>query len=43
LRRRGLVITSDHQHRILACTDVATLDRWLDRALAIASADELFA
>ena len=43
LRRRGLVVTSDHQHRILACTDVAALDRWLDRALSIASADELFA
>jgi hypothetical protein len=36
-------VTSDQQHRILACTDVATLDRWLDRAFSVASAEELFA
>jgi hypothetical protein len=43
LRRRGVAVTSDQQHRILACTDVATLDRWLDRAFSVASAEELFA
>jgi flagellar biosynthesis/type III secretory pathway protein FliH len=43
LRRRGVAVTSDQQHRILACTDVAILDRWLDRAFSIASAEELFA
>ena len=42
LRRRGVAVTSDQQHRILACTDVATLDRWLDRAFSVASAEELF-
>ena len=43
LRRRGVAVTSDQQHRILTCTDVATLDRWLDRAFSVASAEELFA
>jgi hypothetical protein len=43
LRRRGVAITSDQQHRILACTDVAILDRWLDHAFSVASAEELFA
>jgi flagellar biosynthesis/type III secretory pathway protein FliH len=41
LRRRGLAMTSDHQHRILTCTDLAALDLWLDRALSVASVDEL--
>jgi len=43
LRRRGVAVTSDQQHRILGCTDEATLDGWLDRAFSVASADELFA
>jgi hypothetical protein len=41
LRRRGLAITNDQQHHIIACTDLATLDRWLDRAFSVASVDEL--
>jgi hypothetical protein len=41
LRRRGLAITNDQQHHVIACTDLATLDRWLDRAFSVASADEL--
>ena len=43
LRRRGLAMTSDQQHRIITCTDLATLDRWLDRAVSVASVDELLA
>jgi hypothetical protein len=43
LRRRGMAITEEQQHRIAACTDLITLDRWLDRALSITSIDELFA
>ncbi len=43
LRRRDLAMTSDQQHRILTSTDLATLDRWLDRAFSVASVDELLA
>jgi hypothetical protein len=43
LKRRGLAITADQQDRILTCTDLATLDRWLDRALSASSVDELLA
>jgi hypothetical protein len=43
LRRRGLAPTSDQQDRILTCTDLAILDRWLDRAFSVASVDELLA
>jgi predicted transposase YdaD len=43
LTKRGLPIMP-HQHRqIHECTDLATLDRWLDQALTAASVDELFA
>jgi hypothetical protein len=41
LRRRGLAITNDQQHHLIACTDLATLDRWLDRAFSVVSVDEL--
>ncbi len=41
LRRRNLAMTGDQEQRILTCTDLATLDRWLDRAFAVASVDEL--
>jgi hypothetical protein len=41
LMKRGLPITP-HQHRqISECTDLATLDRWLDHALTAGSVDEL--
>jgi flagellar biosynthesis/type III secretory pathway protein FliH len=43
LQRRGLALTDEQQQQIVACTDVATLDRWLDRALSVTSAAELFA
>ena len=43
LRRRGLAMTSDQEHRILTCTDLATVDRWLDHAFSVASVDELLA
>jgi hypothetical protein len=41
LKQRGMAITDDQQHRITACTDLATLDRWLTRALSVASVEEL--
>ena len=43
LRRRDLAMTSDQQHRILTCTDLATLDRWLALSASVASVDELLA
>lgn len=41
LAQRGLPVSDDQQRRIHECTDVAALDRWLDRALLVASVDEL--
>jgi hypothetical protein len=41
LKRRGMAITDEQQRRIVSCTDVATLDSWLARAL-VAEADEIF-
>jgi hypothetical protein len=43
LKRRGLTITDEQQRQIVTCTDLATLDRWLDRALSVTSVDELLA
>jgi hypothetical protein len=43
LRQRSLAMTSDQQNRILTCTDLATLNRWLDRVASVASVDELLA
>jgi hypothetical protein len=41
LMRRGLTITAEQRRRIIECTDVSTLDRWLDASLSVASVDEL--
>lgn len=41
LAARGLQITEDQKARILGCTDLDTLDAWTDRALQIASVDEI--
>jgi len=41
LAQRGLLVSDDQRRRIHECTDVATLDGWLDRALLVASVDEL--
>jgi hypothetical protein len=43
LRRRGLTITDEQQQQIVACTDLAILDRWLERAFSVASGNELLA
>ena len=42
LARRGLVVGEEHRSRILACTDLAILETWLDRAIAATSVDEVF-
>jgi hypothetical protein len=43
LDRRGLAVSNDQRERILACTDIATLEGWLDKAVTASSTDELFA
>ena len=43
LAKRGVSITEAQRQRVLDCSDLATLDRWLDRALTSIAIDELFA
>jgi hypothetical protein len=43
LKQRGLAPSANQQRRIIECADPATLERWLDRSLAVASLEELFA
>ena len=42
LRSRGLVVNAEAEQRIRACTELSTLERWLDRALVASSVDEVF-
>jgi hypothetical protein len=41
LSSRGIEVADDLRTRILACADLATLDRWLARAATAESADEV--
>jgi hypothetical protein len=41
LSARGIAVTDDLQARILACSDLDQLDRWLTRAVTAASAAEV--
>jgi hypothetical protein len=43
LKQRGLAMTDEQQRQIVTCTDLATLDGWLNRALSVTSVDELLA
>ncbi len=43
LDRRGIVVDDDARQTIMACTDLSTLDTWLDRSLAATQVSELFA
>ena len=42
LTKRRLTTTSLQRRQIEECTDLETLDRWLDQAITAASVDELF-
>ncbi|MBO3674148.1 hypothetical protein [Streptomyces sp. NEAU-YJ-81] len=42
LEKRGIPTLAETRDRITNCTDLDTLDRWLDRAFAVSTADELF-
>jgi Arc/MetJ-type ribon-helix-helix transcriptional regulator len=41
LETRGLDVPQELRRRILECTDLATLDHWLRRAVVIAEASNL--
>lgn len=43
LRARGIALTNDEENRILACSDLELLDRWIRKAATVSTADELFA
>jgi len=43
LMRRGLRVTAEQRRRIVACRDLAMLERWLDRSLSVSSVNELWA
>jgi len=42
LDHRGISVPNAARARILACTDIDTLDAWLDRALVLTIIEELF-
>jgi hypothetical protein len=42
LDSRGIELSAEQRDRIASCTDLDELDHWLNRAAAVASADELF-
>lgn len=43
LKNRGIPVDDRSRARIIACTDVETLDTWLDRSLTVAEVTDLFA
>ena len=42
LARRELAVSDEQRQRIISCTELESLERWLDTALAVASTEELF-
>ncbi|MEU5884682.1 hypothetical protein [Spirillospora sp. NPDC047279] len=42
LRGRGICVSDAARERILGCTDEAQLDVWLDRAVTVETAEQLF-
>ncbi|WP_394821197.1 hypothetical protein [Pendulispora albinea] len=42
LEARQIHVPDDARDRILACSDLAVLERWVRRAVTVASVDELF-
>ena len=43
LDARGVDVPDSAQHRIRACTDLESLDRWFDRAITATQIEEVFA
>ena len=42
LTARGVAVTDHERRRVLACSDLALLDRWLKRSVTAVSANEVF-
>ncbi|MEV0260650.1 hypothetical protein AB0I49_04815 [Streptomyces sp. NPDC050617] len=42
LEGRGVPVPESVRERVTGCTDLDTLNRWFDRAITAASAEELF-
>lgn len=42
LEVRGIALTDEQRRRISVCTDTRVIDRWIERAVSAASADQLF-
>ncbi len=42
LKARGLAVAEEVRQRVLACKDIAQLDRWAERAVTVNDAAELF-
>jgi hypothetical protein len=43
LTRRGFTVGAEQRRCITECTDLALLERWLDRSLLVGSVEELLA
>jgi hypothetical protein len=43
LDKRGLELTMEQRDRVSACTDIAQLDQWFDRALTAETTADIFA
>ena len=42
LEARHLVVTDEQKQKILSCTDLEVLDRWIRKAAVVSSTEELF-
>lgn len=42
LAARRIAVSDDARDRIMGCTDIDQLERWLDRAVSVSSVEELF-
>jgi hypothetical protein len=42
LEHRGIAAAPDAKERVTECTDLEILERWMDRAFTVTSADALF-
>ena len=42
LNKRGVAITDQQRARIAGCTDLDQLNEWLDRAVTVAQASDVF-
>ena len=42
LARRGLALDATQRERVMACDDLATLERWFDRAVEATSVEQVF-